>query len=138
MNASVTLQDGMHFIGTADSGFTIDLDAGLKVGGNDKGFRPLELLAVSLVGCTGMDVISILRKMQQDVTGFKVDFSADRTSDHPKVFTQINVTYVIAGNELDPKKIERAIELSAKRYCPVQAMLEPAVPINHTYTIVPA
>jgi putative redox protein len=137
MNASVTLQDGMHFVGTADSGFSIDLDAGANVGGSDKGSRPLELLAISLVGCTAMDVISILRKMRQDVVGFKVNFSGGRAAEHPKVFTHIQVEYVIEGRELDVKMVERAIELSAKRYCPVQAMIETAVPITHTYTLIP-
>jgi len=136
MKASVTLQDGMHFIATADSGFTVDLDTDPAVGGADGGFRPLELLAMSLVGCTGMDVISILRKMRQNVTGFKVNFEAARREDHPKVFTEIQVEYVIQGKEIDPKMVERAIELSAERYCPVQAMLEPTVPIHHTYKIV--
>jgi len=138
MKASVTLQEGMHFVATADTGFTVDLDASPAVGGADGGFRPLELLAMSLVGCTGMDVISILRKMRQDVTGFKVNFDADRAGNHPKVFTEIRVEYEIEGKNIDPKMVERAVELSAKQYCPVQAMLEPAVPIKHTYKVIEA
>ncbi|MCA9921936.1 MAG: OsmC family protein [Anaerolineales bacterium] len=136
MEASVTLQDGMHFIATAGTGFTVDLDAAPAVGGADKGFRPLELMAMSLVGCTGMDVISILRKMRQDVTGFKVNFKAEQSANHPKVFTEIHVEYEIRGSNLEPDKIEKAIQLSAERYCPVQAMVEPTVPIRHTYKIV--
>ena len=138
MKASVTLQEGMHFVATADTGFSVDLDASPKVGGADGGFRPLELLAMSLVGCTGMDVISILRKMRQDVTEFKVNFDADHAEGHPKVFTQIRVEYEIHGKNIDTKMVEKAIQLSAERYCPVQAMLEPAVPISHTYKIIEA
>ncbi|KAA3656064.1 MAG: OsmC family peroxiredoxin [Chloroflexi bacterium] len=136
MKASVTLQEGMHFVATADTGFTVDLDASPAVGGADGGFRPLELLAMSLVGCTGMDVISILRKMRQDIIGFKVNFDADHADTHPKVFTEIRVEYEIKGKNIDQKMVERAVELSAERYCPVQAMLEQAVPIKHTYKIV--
>lgn len=136
MKASVTLQEGMHFVATSDTGFTVDLDASPAVGGANGGFRPLELLAMSLVGCTGMDVISILRKMRQDVTGFKVNFDANTAESHPKVFTEIHVEYEIQGNDIDTKMVERAIELSAERYCPVQSMLETAVPITHTYKIV--
>ncbi len=136
MKSSVTLQNSMHFIGTTDSGFSIDLDSGASVGGQNKGARPLELLAMSLIGCTAMDVISILRKMRQNVTGFTVNFDAERAEAHPKVFTKIDVEYMIEGNDIDVKMVERAIDLSAKRYCPVQAMLETAVPIHHSYKLI--
>ncbi len=136
MKSSVTLQNSMHFIGTTDSGFSIDLDSGANVGGQNKGARPLELLAMSLIGCTAMDIISILRKMRQNVTGFTVNFDAERAEAHPKVFTKIDVEYMIEGNDIDVKMVERAIDLSAKRYCPVQAMLETAVPIHHSYKLI--
>ena len=135
MKSSVILQNSMHFIGTTDSGFSIDLDSGASVGGQNKGARPLELLAMSLIGCTAMDVISILRKMRQDVTGFAVNFEAERAEAHPKVFSKIDVEYLIEGNDIDIKMVERAISLSAERYCPVQAMLETAVPIHHSYKL---
>ena len=136
MKSSVTLQDNMHFIGKTTTGFSINLDAGESVGGQNKGARPLELMAMSLIGCTAMDVISILRKMRQDVTAFSVNFDATNAQEHPKVFTQIDVEYIITGNNLDTKMVEKAIELSTTRYCPAQAMLETAVPINHTYKLI--
>ena len=136
MKSSVTLQSSMHFVGSTASGFSIDLDSGASVGGQNKGARPLELLAMSLIGCTAMDVIAILRKMRQDVTGFSVNFEAERAEAHPKVFTKIDVEYLIEGHDIDVKLVERAIDLSATRYCPVQAMLETAVPIHHTYKLI--
>ncbi len=136
MKSTVILQSSMHFIGTTESGFAIDLDSGASVGGQNKGARPLELLAMSLIGCTAMDVISILRKMRQDVTGFSVNFEAERAETHPKVFSKIDVEYLIEGNDIDRKMVDRAIELSATRYCPVQAMLETAVPIHHSYKLI--
>lgn len=137
MKATVTLQDkdSMHFVGIPDSGFELTLDADPSVGGANKGPRPLELMAVSLIGCTAMDVISILRKMRQDVTDFSVSMEADRASEHPKVFTKVRIEYVVTGNDVDPKSVARAIELSAERYCPVQAMLEPSVEIEHDFRI---
>ena len=105
------------------------------MGGEDDGFRPLELMLVSLAGCTGMDVISILSKKRQDITGFRVRVDAERVEEHPKVFTAITVHYTVRGRNIDPAAVERAIELSETRYCPAQAMLAKSVPIEHQYTI---
>ena len=126
----------MSFTGTADTGFTLPLGADPAVGGDDDGFRPLELMAISLAGCTAMDVISILRKKRQEVTGFEVKVHADRANEFPKVFTHITVEYNVTGHNIDPDAIERSIELSSTAYCPAQAMLAKAVTIEHKYTIV--
>ena len=136
MDANVTWKKGMSFEGTADSGFKVDLGTDPQFGGDDDGFRPLELMLVSLGGCTGMDVISILQKKRQDVTDFEVKVHAERASEHPKVFTQIELEYVITGRSIDPEAVERAIELSENKYCPAQAMLAKASSITHHYTIV--
>ena len=136
MDAIVTWHGGLSFTGTANSGFTIALDGGPAAGGAGAGFRPLELMAISLASCTAMDVISILRKKRQDVTQFEVRFHAERAADHPKVFTAVTIEYVIHGHHINPVAVERAIELSVTRYCPAQAMLAPAVPIRHSYQIV--
>jgi putative redox protein len=135
MQASVTWDHGLTFTGTADSGFEVALGAAPAVGGDDDGFRPLELMAISLAGCTGMDVISILSKKRQEITGFNVRVDAERADEHPKVFTSITVHYEVRGRNIDPKAVERAIELSETRYCPAQGMLAKAVSIEHTYTI---
>ena len=136
MQASVVWDHGMTFAGTADSGFEVVLGAHPAVGGDDDGFRPLELMLISLAGCTAMDVISILKKKRQDVTGFAVSVDADRADSHPKVFTAIRVKYEVRGRQLNPTAVERAIELSETRYCPAHAMLSQVAPVSFTYQIV--
>ena len=135
MDANVTWTNGMSFEGTADSGFKVNLGTAAQFGGDDDGFRPLELMLISLAGCTGMDVISILQKKRQDVKGFEVKVHAERAQEHPKVFTSITVEYIVSGNDLDPEAVNRAVELSSTKYCPAQAMLAQAVPITYTITI---
>ena len=135
MEAAVTWHGGLTFTGTADTGFSVNLGAHPSVGGDNDGFRPMELLAVGLAGCTGMDVISILRKKRQDVTDFRVTVTTEQADTYPKVFTDIRVHYIVAGRDVDPAAVERAIELSTDVYCPAQAMLAKAAPITHTYEI---
>ncbi len=135
MQATVNWDHGLTFTGTADTGFEVPLGAAAGVGGDDDGFRPLELMLVSLAGCTAMDVVSILSKKRQEITGFRVSVDAERAEDHPKVFTAITVHYHVTGRNIDPQAVERAIELSETRYCPAQAMLDKAVAIAHKYTI---
>lgn len=136
MDAVVKLEEGMRFSAIPTSGFTLTLDAAESAGGTNMGFRPLELLLVGLAGCTAMDVISILRKKRQDVTGFEIRAHADRAEDHPKVFTAVTMEYIVAGRAIDPAAVERAIQLSVETYCSAHAMLEKAVPITTTYQIV--
>lgn len=136
MDASVKWNHGLSFSGTADTGFAVPLGAEAAGGGKDDGFRPIELMLVSLAGCTGMDVISILQKKKQQVRGFEVRVHADRAEEHPKVFTSITVEYIVSGSQIEPAAVERAIELSETKYCPAQAMLGKVVPIQHTYQII--
>jgi putative redox protein len=125
----------MTFTGTADSGFTLPLGASPGVGGDNDGFQPMELIAIGLAGCAAMDVISILTKKRQDVTGFEVKVHAERASEHPKVFTHAVVEYLVSGHNLDEAAVVRSIELSAIRYCPAQAMLEKAMTFDLKYHI---
>lgn len=136
MDAKVTWQQGLTFTGTADSGFSVPLGADPAVGGADDGFRPLELMAVSLAGCTAMDVISILKKKRQEVAAFEVCLRADRAQEHPRVFTHIKIEYIVTGRHVDPTAVERAIELSKTTYCPAQAMLARVVGIELSYRII--
>lgn len=136
MKAQVTWNGGMQFEGTADSGHKLVLDSSPDVGGADSGFRPMELMAISLAGCTAMDVISILRKKRQEVTGFEVKVDAPRAKDHPHVFTEMKVTYVLRGRGIDAASVERAMQLSEEKYCPAQAMLRQAAPIVLAYEII--
>jgi putative redox protein len=138
MDAKVTWKHGLSFEGSADSGFTLPLGGSVADGGENDGFRPLELLLVGLGGCTGMDVISILKKKQQDVTNFEIKVHADRASDHPRVFTKIILEYVVTGHHVDPAAVDRAIELSATKYCSAQAMLGKVAEIEIQKTILEA
>lgn len=138
MEAKVVWDHGLTFSGTADTGFKLPLGAEPAVGGENDGFRPMELIAIGLAGCTGMDVISILRKKQQDVTSFEVKVHADRQSEHPKVFTHAVVEYIVTGHHVDPAAVERAVELSETKYCPAQAMLSKAFPIEKKITVLEA
>ncbi len=135
MQAKVTWQENMAFTGTADSGFSIQLDSKKEVGGEGRGFIPMELMAVSLAGCTAMDVISILHKKRQDVTDFEVRVNAPRAEEHPKVFTSATIDYLVTGHNVDEKAVLRAIQLTSENYCPAQAMLGKAMPIDLHYQI---
>jgi putative redox protein len=135
MDAKVIWQQGLSFTGSADTGFELPLGAEPEVGGADDGFRPLELMAVSLAGCTAMDVLSVLKKKQQDVTAFEVRTHADQADDFPKVFTHVVITYLITGHNVTEAAVVRCIELSATKYCPAQAMLTKVVPMDLVYEI---
>jgi putative redox protein len=135
MKATVTWSGKMSFSGEAGSGFSVPLGAEAAVGGDEDGFRPLELLLVGLAGCTAMDVISILRKKRQQVTAFSVHADGDRADGHPRVFTRIRLRYAVRGRGIDPAAVARAIELSETKYCPAQAMLRPGVTIESTFDV---
>ena len=125
---------GLAFTIVGGSGYTVRTD-------NPSGpnaASPMELVAMASATCTASDVISILQKKQQQVTGFEVHVLAPRAGEHPKVFTEINLEYVVTGHAIDPKAVERAIELSLTKYCSVNKMLEKAVKINHSYRLVEA
>ncbi len=135
MQAKAIWNGDMSFTGTGNTQFVLPMDAHPAVGGHDAGFRPLELMAIGLVGCTGMDVISILKKKRQNVTDFSVSAKIERADKHPKVFTKIVIDYQITGKDIDPKAVERAVELSENTYCGAQAMLRETAEITHTITI---
>jgi putative redox protein len=135
MDAKVTWSQGMSFTGTAGTGFSVPLGSDPAVGGANDGFRPLELMAVSLAGCTAMDVISILRKKQQAVSGFEVQVQASQPETHPHVFTHAKIVYQVTGSKVDEAALVRAIQLSATKYCPAQAMLSKAFPMDLIYEI---
>ncbi len=135
MDAKVIWTKRMSFEGSSDSGFTLPLGTSPEVGGDDDGFRPLELLAIGLAGCTAMDVISILTKKRQEVTNFEVKVHADRQEEHPKVFTHLTIEYILGGKDLSREAVERAVQLSADKYCPAQAMFAKIVPIDLKITI---
>jgi len=134
MEARVTLVEGMQFVSEADSGHAVVLDSEPKVQGRDTGPRPMEFVLMGLVSCTAMDVVSILRKRRKEPRRFEVHARAQRATEHPKVFTDIELEFVVAG-DFTPEEVERAIELSQERYCPVSGMLKHSVNITTRYRI---
>jgi len=136
LSATVTLKGGMAFDATATSGHSVTLDADEAVGGHNQGFRPMEMLLVGLGGCTAMDVISLLRKMHQEVTEYQVKVLGSRAEEHPKVYTEITVEHVVRGKKLSPDMVRRAVELSATRYCPASAMLSKAARVVHSFRLI--
>jgi putative redox protein len=135
MDAQVIWKNRMSFEGTSDSGFKIPLGTSPEIGGDNDGFQPMELLAVGLAGCTAMDVISILSKKRQEVTSFEVRVHADRQEEHPKVFSHLTIEYIVGGKEISREAVERAVQLSAEKYCPAQAMFTKVAPIDLKITI---
>ena len=135
MKAAVNWQQNMTFIGTADSGFPVKMDADKSVGGNNDGVRPMEMLVLGLAGCMAMDVISILRKKRQDVTQFEVKVNAPRSKEYPQVFTNALITYIVTGNGISEEAVLRSIELAATKYCPAQIMFNQVFPIDLHYEI---
>ncbi len=135
MDAKITWKGRMSFVGSSDSGFEVPLGTTPDVGGDNDGFRPMELMAISLGGCTAMDVISILKKKRQDVTDFAVHVHTERADKHPKVFTSAEILYQISGHNVDEAAVVRSIQLSAERYCPAQGMLAKIMPIRLLYEI---
>ncbi|MBU5292468.1 OsmC family protein [Anaerosalibacter bizertensis] len=122
-------------------GFEMDLDghkfitdASEEIGGNDLGPRPKQLLLAGLIGCTGIDVMSILKKMKVELDDLNIEVEADNTEEHPKVYENIHLTFRFKGKDLPKNKIERAVSLSQEKYCGVSAMLKKATPV--TYEIV--
>ncbi len=127
---------GLTFAAKGDSNHWLIMDGPERVGGNNAGARPKELLLMSLAGCTGSDVVSILKKKRVNLTDFEINITAQQTEEHPMVFTELELEYVFYGKDIKVKDVERAIELSTGTYCGVSAMLKKAMKINHTYRIV--
>ena len=135
MKATVQWKENMVFVGVPDSGFSLRLDSDLYFGGTNSGLRPMEMVALGLAGCTAMDVLSILQKKRQKITGFEVKVNAPRSVEHPRVFTSAVILYLVIGNNVGEEAVLRAIELSLTKYCPVQKMLDGAVPMELHYEI---
>lgn len=136
MEALVKFVEGLQFIGTAESGHAVVLDSRGESGSNTAP-SPMELTLIALGGCTGMDVVSILRKMRVEWEKFEIALRAERAPEHPKSFTKIHLSYRIWGGEIPEGKLKRAIELSQKRYCSVTAMLDKSAEITYEYQINP-
>ena len=136
--ATARYEGGMKFAARSGSGHELMMDTSVADGGEDTGFSPMELPLVALLGCTGMDVVSILRKMRQDITSYEISGHGIRAESHPKVFVAIEVAHIVTGNGLEAASVRRAVELSATRYCSVGGMLRLSATITYKVTLVDA
>ncbi|HEY5796785.1 MAG TPA: OsmC family protein, partial [Bosea sp. (in: a-proteobacteria)] len=123
MKARARWVEGMAFMGEAGSGHAVMMDGAPEYGGRNIGIRPMEMLLIGLAGCTGFDVVQILKKGREPVTGCDVEVEAERATEDPKVFTKIHLAYRISGSGLAPAKVERAVTLSKEKYCSASIML---------------
>lgn len=128
----------MTFVGESGSGHSVVMDGSPDAGGRDLGVRPMEMLLLGLGGCTAFDVISILRKSRQNVIDCEINIEAERATEIPKVFTQIHLHFVVSGRELKADRVEKAVNLSADKYCSASQMLGKVATITHDFEIVEA
>jgi putative redox protein len=129
--ALVTWTGGMAFKAQTGSGHDLIMDARAEVGGENKGPRPTELLLAALGGCTGMDVVSILRKMRIEFDRFEMAIEADEAAEHPKAFTTFRLVYRLWGQDVPPEKFKRAVELSQTTYCGVSALYKKGATVEY-------
>lgn len=137
MKVNIRQIEGLAFAGRGESRHWVVMDTLAKFGGLEGASKPMELVLMSLAGCTGMDVVSILKKMRVDIDDFEIGVEAEQAEEHPKVFRTIHLEYRIFGDDIDPEKVEKAIALSQEKYCSVSAMLQKTVAISHAYRINP-
>ena len=136
MNISVNWVDGLLMVGKSDSGHTITMDGPPESGGENLGVRPMEMLLLGVAGCTMIDVVTTLKKMRQDLSHLETKINAERATDHPKVFTDIHIQFILKGQNLDEKKVDKAITLSAEKYCSASIMLGETATITHAFEVI--
>ena len=136
MKATVKWLDNMSFVGESGSGHSVVMDGPPDDGGRNLGVRPMEMVLLGMGGCTAFDVVHILKRARQNIVDCHVEMEAERATDIPKVFTKIHAHYVIKGKGLNAKKVERAITMTAEKYCSVSIMLASSVEITHDFEII--
>lgn len=135
MKATLHKIGKIAFAGKADSGHRVVMDGSPDNGGENQGTRPMEMVLLGLGGCSGIDVSLILEKSRQKVTDCRIELDGKRADTVPAVFTDIHIQYIVSGENLDPKKVDRAVSLSMEKYCSVTRMLAPSVNITHGFEI---
>jgi putative redox protein len=138
MECKVSWHDGMSFIAETGSGHLVAMDGAPEAGGRNLGPRPMEMLLVGAGGCTSFDVVMILQRGRQEITDCQVQLKAERATTDPKVFTKIHMHFVVTGRNLKPEAVERAIKLSAEKYCSASIMLGATAEMTHDWEIVDA
>lgn len=135
MKARIKWVEGATFVGESGSGHAVVMDGPPEHGGRDLGVRPMEMLLLGMGGCTAFDVLHILKKARQAVTDCVVELDAERADEDPKVFTKIHAHFRIKGRDLKEDRVQRAVELSAEKYCSASIMLGAMAEITHDYVI---
>ncbi|MFM2435756.1 MAG: hypothetical protein RL063_1737 [Pseudomonadota bacterium] len=136
MQVKVKWIDGVSFVGESESGHAVVLDGAPENGGRNIGMRPMEMLLIGMGACSSFDVVAILKKARQPIVHCVAEIEATRADTVPKVFTKIHVHFVLTGTGLNPVQVERAVKLSAEKYCSASIMLSQACPISHDFEII--
>ena len=135
MKARIKWLEAMTLVGAADSGHAVVMDGPPELGGHNLGLRPMEMLLLGMGGCTAIDILNILRKARQSVSDCTLELEADRAPADPKVFTRIHVHYLVTGKKLNASQVERAVKLSAEKYCSASIMLGKTADITHSFEV---
>ena len=136
MKARVQWLDGRAFVGESGSGHAVVMDGSPESGGRNIGVRPMEMMLLGLGGCTAFDIVMILERMREKVTGLDIALEGERATEDPKVFTQVRLVYRVTGHKLKPTNVERAVNLSAEKYCSATAMFAKSATIEHRFEII--
>lgn len=135
MKVRVKWVEDVCFMGESETGHAVILDGAPEAGGRNIGMRPMEMLLIGMGGCTSFDVVTILKKARQEISNCVAEIDATRADEVPKVFTKIHVHFVVTGKSLNPIQVERAVRLSAEKYCSASIMLGKSVDITHDFEI---
>ena len=135
MKVHIKWKGKVSFLGEAESGHSVLMDGAPEIGGRNLGLRPMEMVLMGAGGCTALDIVMILKKSRQEISDCMVEIEADRAKEDPKVFTRIHYHFILIGNNLIPQKVERAIKLSAEKYCSVSIMLGKTAEITHNFSV---
>jgi putative redox protein len=135
MKARVQWLDGRAFVGETGSGHAVVMDGSPESGGRNIGVRPMEMLLLGLGGCTAFDIVMILERMREKVTGLDITLDGERATEDPKVYTRVKLIYKVTGRKLKPANVERAVNLSAEKYCSATAMFAKSAVIEHSFEI---
>lgn len=133
MKTTVKWVDNMMMVGESASGHAVIMDGPEEVGGKNLGIRPMEMLLLGMGGCTTIDILSMLKKMREEVHDCRAEITAERADDHPKVFTKIHIHFIVKGNNLNESKVGKAVSLSAEKYCSASIMLGKTATITHDF-----
>jgi putative redox protein len=136
MKAKVTWINGRAFLGESGSGHAVVMDGAPEAGGRNIGVRPMEMMLLGLGGCTAFDVVMILEKAREKITGCEVALEGERAGEDPKVFTAVKLVYTFKGKGLKPAVVERAVKLSAEKYCSASKMFEMTAKLSHEWHII--